>query len=263
MPAFLSNLMKNVWPCGIGAVALLLTANITPVIAADVRVFSGAAPQHVLRDLAIEFERATGHRVDFTFRLVSEIQQKLAAGEKADLILLPIPLLAATEKIVPLRPEGRVPLARLAAGVIVPRNAPDISTPEALSKMLLDTRAIVWDDARTPLGAHLDRMVDQLGIADQVRSKVTRKAPIDGGADMVARGDAEVGLFLISEVQARSDTKLVGPLPSALQFRIAYGAGIPTYKDAPEPALAFVKFVTDPQHGERWTRGGFLSATGM
>jgi molybdate transport system substrate-binding protein len=240
-------------------------ANSAPVIAANVRVFSGAAPQNVLRELAIEFERATGHRVEFTFRLVSEIQQKLAAGDKADLILLPIPLLAATEKIVPLRPEGRVPLARLAAGVIIARDtpSPDISTPETLSKVLLDARAIVWDDARTPLGAHLDRMADQLGIADQLRSKVTRTAPIDGGADMVAKGDAEIGLFLISEVQERGDTKLVGPLPSALQFRIAYGAGIPAYNDGPEPARAFVTFVTDPRHAERWTRGGFLSAAGM
>jgi hypothetical protein len=69
--------------------------------------FSGAAPQNALRDLAPEFERATGDRVEFTFRIVSEIQEKLAAGEKADLILLPAPLIAATEKTVPLRSEGQ------------------------------------------------------------------------------------------------------------------------------------------------------------
>ena len=53
---------------------------------ADIRVFSCAAPQSGLQDFAREFERATGHRTEFTFRLVSEIQQRLAAGEKADLI---------------------------------------------------------------------------------------------------------------------------------------------------------------------------------
>jgi hypothetical protein len=53
---------------------------------ADIRVFSGAAPQSALQDFAREFERVTGHRTEFTFRLVSEIQQRLAAGEKADLI---------------------------------------------------------------------------------------------------------------------------------------------------------------------------------
>ena len=89
----------------IGAIAL--TVNVALAGATEIHVFSGAAPQNALRDLAPEFERATGDRVEFTFRIVSEIQEKLAAGEKADLILLPAPLIAATEKTVPLRSEGQ------------------------------------------------------------------------------------------------------------------------------------------------------------
>jgi hypothetical protein len=69
--------------------------------------------------MAPEFEGATGHRIQFTFALVTNIQQKLAAGEKADLILLPVPLIAATEKKLPLRTEGCVVLARVGIGVIV------------------------------------------------------------------------------------------------------------------------------------------------
>ena len=59
--------------------------------AADIRVFSGGAPQEMLRQLGPEFEQATGHRVELTFRLVNEIQQKLVAGERADVIVLPVP----------------------------------------------------------------------------------------------------------------------------------------------------------------------------
>ena len=58
---------------------------------ANIRVFSGGAPKNALGDLVPDFEHATGHRVAFTFRIVSEIQQSLEAGEKADLILLPVP----------------------------------------------------------------------------------------------------------------------------------------------------------------------------
>jgi hypothetical protein len=35
-------------------------------MSADIRVFSGGAPQQALRLLGPEFERATGHRMDFT-----------------------------------------------------------------------------------------------------------------------------------------------------------------------------------------------------
>jgi ABC-type molybdate transport system substrate-binding protein len=106
---------------------ILLTGEAT---SADIRVFSGGGPQDALRHLAPEFERATGHHVEFTFQLVTEIQRKLAAGEKADVIVLPVPLIAATAKTVPLRTEGRIVLARVGIAVIVRQGTtpPDIST---------------------------------------------------------------------------------------------------------------------------------------
>lgn len=140
---------------GLLFVIMLLSGKAT---SADIRVFSGGGPQEALRHLAPEFERATGHRVEFTFRLVTEIQQKLAAGEKADVILLPVPLIAATEKKVPLRSEGRIVLARVGIGAIVRQSTtpPDISTADAVRQMLVNARAIAWPDPSTPSGGHLN-----------------------------------------------------------------------------------------------------------
>jgi molybdate transport system substrate-binding protein len=226
---------------------------------ADIRVFSGGGPQDALRHLAPEFERATGHRVEFTFQLVTEIQRKLAAGEKADVILLPVPLIAATEKTVPLRTEGRSVLARVGIGVIVRQGTtpPDISTAEAVRKMLVNARAIAWSDPSTPVGGHLDRAIAQLGIADEVRPKLIIKSAIDGGAELVAKGEADCGFYLISEVQTAKGITLVGLLPPPLQSFVVYGTAIPTYNATPEAALAFVKFISDPTKGERWKAAGF------
>ena len=227
--------------------------------AADIRVFSGGAPQEALRQLVPEFEQATGHRVEPTFRLVTEIQRRLAAGEKADVILLPVPLIAATEKTLPLRTEGRMVLARVGIAVIVREGTtpPDISTPEAVRKMLVDARALVWSDSSTPVGGHLERVIEQLGIGDQVRAKLTRTAAIQGGAGLVARGDADVGLSLVSEVQGAKGTTLVGMLPSALQSFVVYGTAIPADNATPDAALAFIKFISDPSRSDRWKAAGF------
>ena len=235
---------------------MLLTGEAT---SADIRVFSGGGPQDALRHLAPEFERATGHRVEFTFRLVTEIQRKLAAGEKADVILLPVPLIAATEKTVPLRAEGRIVLARVGIGVIVRQGTtpPDISTAEAVRKMLVNARAIAWSDPSTPVGGHLDRVIAQLGIADEVRPKLIIKSAIDGGAELVAKGEADFGLYLISEVQTVKGITLVGLLPPPLQSFVVYGAAVPTYNATPEAAVAFVKFISEPTKGERWKAAGF------
>ena len=73
----------------------LLGTSVTPQSAAELRVYSGGAPQETLKLLAPEFEKATGHRVAFTFAVVGAIQQRLEAGEKADVVLLPAPLIDA------------------------------------------------------------------------------------------------------------------------------------------------------------------------
>ncbi|MDB5882549.1 MAG: putative periplasmic molybdate-binding protein [Ramlibacter sp.] len=242
------------------AIGLLLALTLAgEAVSADVRVFSGGAPQAALRQLAPEFERATGHRVQFTFDLVTQIQRKLAAGEPADLVMLPVPLLAETHKTIPLRAEGRMTLARVGIGVIVRRGAtlPDISTSDSVRKMLLDARAVTWADPSTPTGSHLGRAIAQLGIAEQVQPKLIARAAIQGGADLVASGDADVGLYLVSEVQAANGVTLVGLLPPSVQSFVVYGSAVPAYNAAPEPALAFIKFMSDPATNERWKAAGF------
>src|SRR5260221_313085 len=200
--AGLMQVPSRVPRCVLTALVILLLAGTAR--SAEIRVFSGGAPQAALQHLAPEFERVTGHRLRFTFQRVTEIQRKLAAGGKADVILLPVPLIAATEKNLPLRSEGRIVLARLGIGAIVRQGTtpPDISTAEAVRKMLLGARAIAWADPSTPVGGHLDRTIAQLGIAHEVRPKLIIKAAIHGGAELVAKGDADFGLYLVSEVQA-------------------------------------------------------------
>jgi molybdate transport system substrate-binding protein len=248
--------MKAPFIVGPALAIMLLTGNAG---AADIHVFSGGAPQAALQHLAPEFERLTGHRLEFTFQLVTDIQRKLAAGEKADVILLPVPLIAATGKTLPLRSEGRIVLARVGIGVIVREGTtpPDISTAEAVRKLLLNARAIAWADPSTPVGGHLDRTIAQLGIAADVRPKLIIKAAIHGGAELVAKGDADFGLYLVSEVQTAKGITLVGLLPAPFQSFVVYGAAVPASSAIPEAALAFIKFVSDPTKEARWKAAGF------
>ena len=64
-------------------------------VAADIHVMTGGAPKEVLTELTPEFEKQTGHKVHFTYIVITAMQQKLAAGEKPDMVLMPAPALAA------------------------------------------------------------------------------------------------------------------------------------------------------------------------
>jgi molybdate transport system substrate-binding protein len=240
----------------IAALAVMVPA---PSQADDVRVFAGGAPQETLEALAPEFEKRTGHRPVFTFAHVSIIQKKLAAGDQADVVLLPTPLIAATEKNIGLRPEGRSVLARIGIGVVVREGAPrpDISTPDAVRRMLLDARAIAVPAPEGLTGSHIMRMMTKLGIADAVRPKLRHKPAIDRGADQIGAGEADVGLYLASEVLGAKGATLVGMLPAELQNYVVYSVAVPAYNSKPEAALAFVRFISDAANREHWKATGF------
>src|SRR3954454_1984569 len=118
------------------ALAVCLAGSAT---AADIRVFSSCAPAEVEKVLAAQFARESGHRVLFTVANPAIIQQKLAAGEAPDIVILPAPLIESLAKTGVLRPASRVDLARVGVGVVVREGAPlpDISTADDMRTALL------------------------------------------------------------------------------------------------------------------------------
>ena len=135
---------------------------------------------------------------------------------------------------------------------------PDISTVDAVRKMLVDARSIVYPDPAGggQTGAALARMTATLGVADVVKPKLTLMQAIAGGVALVANGDAEVGMFNISEVVPVKGVTLVGPLPSELQSYIVFAAAIHAGNTSPAPAQAFIKLLSDPAASEHWKAGG-------
>jgi molybdate transport system substrate-binding protein len=239
--------------------ALALTSSVTLANADEIRVLSGGGAQGALRAVIPEFERATGHQIRPTFAHVSVVQEKLTAGERVDLIFLPVPLIARVEKTLPLRSEGRVALARVGIAVIIRKGttAPDISTPDAVRKMLVNAQSIEFPPENGPVGGHLARMIEKLGVAEAVTPKLIIKSAIDGGAQLVADGKADLAMQLLSEVQSANGITVVGMLPPDLQNFVVYGSTIPASNDKPEAALAFVKFLSDPNKKDVWKAAGF------
>jgi molybdate transport system substrate-binding protein len=100
-----------------------------------------------------------------------------------------------------------------------------------------------------------------MGIADAVKPKLTYMFAINGGATLVAKGEVEIGLFNISEVQSAKGVTLVGTLPPAMQSYIVFSASIHARSSSFEPAQAFIKALSDPTAREFWKAGGLESLT--
>ncbi len=232
----------------------------TSPIASMVRVYSGGAPRAALKVFAEEFEQATGHKLELTFDGVSPLRQRLAAGERADVILLPAQMIDAMDEAAALRPESRTALARSAIGIVVRQGAlmPDISNSDAVRRALVSAQSIAYSDPKlAPSGVHLTKVLAQLGIGETVRSKTTLRTPFDGGVALIANGDVELGMYLACEVQMVEGVRLLGLLPPELQSYVVYSGAVAVDSASPEPALGFIRFLSDPAKAHHWQAAGF------
>ena len=242
----------------------LLGMSVTLLSADELRVYSGGAPQETLKLLAPEFEKATGHRAALTFAVVGAIQQRLEAGEKADVVLLPAPLIDALEKAGKIRPDSRSLLARVAIAVVVRADAPkpDISTPEALHAALTQARSITHADPQaTPGGRHIAALLKQWDITETPQRRIAPKSAISGGAELIANGEVDIGLYLLSEVLTVKGVAVAGMLPPALQNYIVYAGAVLADSPAPEAAAEFIRFIADPSRVPQWKTTGFESVS--
>jgi molybdate transport system substrate-binding protein len=246
----------------LGSVIVLagLTVTAMSASAAEIRVMSGGAPQGALAVLTPEFEKQTGHTVKYKVAVYSALRQALDAGEKTDMVLMPVPMIDSYVKAGKMRAEGRATLGQVGVTVIVRQGAaqPDISTPESFRMTLLDARSVVYSTpTATPSGAHMAKVIEQLGIADAMQQKTVHRPALNGGADLVAKGEVEIGMYPTSAVMHVKGITLVGPLPAALQLSEVFAAAVSTDNVAPEPALAFIKFLADPTNRRHWKEAGF------
>src|ERR1043166_688781 len=234
-------------------------------LAADIHVMSGGAPKEVLAVLTPEFEKQTGHKVQFTYIVISAMQQKLTAGEKPDMVLMPVPAIDARVKDGTFRGDARATLGTVRVGLVVREGAakPDISTLDKFKQAKLDAKSVVHSNpAATPSGGHRAKVWEQLGIADAMKPKLTFRNALDGGVAAITKGEAEVGLYPLSEIIAEKGVTVVGLTPQAVQPNPVYGAAVLPANAAPEPAAAFVKFLADPAHAKHWKDAGFEPADG-
>jgi molybdate transport system substrate-binding protein len=239
------------------AAALLPAA--APGSAAEIRVLSANALNIAERNLGADFTKETGQQVNFTFGSPGKVEELLKAGERYDLVIMPAEAAAAREK--DWRPGSRRPFARVGIGVAAREGTKlDLSTVESTRKTLLDAQSITIGDGATGGLSSINarKVLAKLGIADTIAPKLM---PSPAGQDKIAKGEAEIGLFNVSEIPRAKGVVLAGPVPAAVQVYIDYDAAIPATSTAVEPALALLKFFTAASARPRWQAAGLELAS--
>jgi molybdate transport system substrate-binding protein len=244
-----------------GAIALAFMTLAAPTTAAEIKVISAGAVRSVIAGMIEEYRKRSGDTFDFTVGTTGQLREIIASGKPADLLITSAPLMASLEKTGKLTAGSRVDLGRVGIGVAIRDGAaaPDFSTPAAFQKMLLDAKSVTYTapELGGTSGVHVLGLIKKFGIYDAVARKAIHAK---GGIDIsqkVARGEAEIGITLISEIVPVKGTRMAGPLPEALQLWTVYTSATPMSSKQPAAARAFVNALTSPAMAARWTAGGF------
>jgi molybdate transport system substrate-binding protein len=230
------------------AVVLLLAGSAS---AAEVRVMISGGLTAAYKVLVPEFERATGHTVLTAYgpsmgTTQNAIPVRLERGEPADVLIMVGYALADLAKNGKVIPDSRVDLVKSPIGIAVKSGAPkpDISSADALKHALLAAKTVAYSDSASGVYVSTE-MFGKLGIADEMKDKA-KKIPATPVAEIVARGDAEIGFQQISELLPVAGVDIVGPLPPELQKITVFSAGIATVSKEPDAGNALIKFLASP-----------------
>ena len=212
--------------------------------AAEIKVLTSVALTSVLNELAPKFEQATGNKLNISYSLIADIRKRMLDGETADAIILSRPVMDELDKQQKFASGSVTNVAATPVAVAIRAGAPkpDISTVNSLKRTLLAAKSIVYADPAKggASGVYFAKVVDRLGITDQLKSK-TVLVPGAEAAEVVAKGEAEIGVAQTSEIVSVAGAEVLGPLPGEFASTTVWTAGIGTTTKVPEAAKSFIR----------------------
>src|SRR5215510_10773041 len=231
----------------------------SPTFGEEVKVYAAAAVKAPFIKLAEDYKKATGHTVVFVFDTAGATEQKFRADPSAALLVTTETLIA--EKVSSGMLKGGITrrLGATVAAFAVPPGSPkpDISTPATLKAALLAARRIAFSDpARgATVGTHFTKVIETLGIKDEVLQKATI-AP-DGVETMrlVLDRKVDLGVSQTSEIVQANRDALIGPFPG--EFDLATTFSLWYRSDVSQAVRDFAALITSPAGQARLAAEGF------
>jgi molybdate transport system substrate-binding protein len=230
------------------SVAILLSAAfiMTPASslqAAELKVIAGGSMTASMNALAAPFEKASGHKLSIHFDSTPNIIARVNSGTPFDVVVVPVDVFKDAAAKARFAPGPTVDIARVGYGVIVRAGAPkpDLSTPDAFKKSLLAAPSIAFLPA-SAAGAYVTKVFERLGIGEEMKAKTKVQAAPAQIAPAVAKGEAELGVFL-TNVLVAPGVELVGPFPGELQQELVFTSAVAADTKEADAAKALIDYL--------------------
>ena len=227
------------------------------------RVVATGALESVIKDLGQSFRQQTGHRVDFTIGNAGKVAALVEAGEPFGLVMSSsagIDALIAKGRLIA---GSKVEIGDMRLGIATKAGAPppDLGSADQVRSVLSAATVAYIDPAGGgTAGGHIVKILDRLGLTQQVMASGVKCPTGHAIVHAVADGPATLGITQASEIIGQTSVGFGGFLPDELQLLSRYCAGFPISGQGAATARAFVDHMLEPQGAERFRASGWLLA---
>jgi len=224
----------------------LVLSPVANVQAAELQILAGGAIAAPMKEIATQFENATGHKLVLRFGTTPELIKLATTGGPFDLGIVPVDVMKDAAAHAQFAPGPTTNIARVGLGVAVRAGAhkPDISTPDALKQTLLKAQSIATIPA-SATGTQVLRVFETLGISEAMKAKTKAQPTPAQVVEVVANGEVELGVFLLNVLTAPG-LDVVGPFPAELQQEVVFTAAVAANAKESEAAKAFITYLKTP-----------------
>ena len=195
-----------------------------------------------------DFEAKSGYKVKATFGSGLGTKQQVTRGEAFDIPIVqpPYPEVLASGNVV--TASAKI-LASVQVGVAVRKGEPkpDLSSPEAVKKTLLGAKSVSYPDSKggAAAGVSFEATLKKLGVAEQIEPKLKRAQGGAAAMQMVAKGEAEIGVTFLSEMN-EPGVEAAGPLPQQISIPTALVGFVSAHAKNVAAAQALLDYLVSP-----------------
>jgi len=207
--------------------------------AAELKMFTSRALSTVLEVIGHQFEQSSGHKLNVIVGFSPEFAPRINGGEAFDLMMSPPPVIDGYIKDGKLKADTRTMLVSSDVGVGVKAGAskPDVSTVDAFKAAVLKAKSVSY--LPTP---GVPQLLERLGIAEAVKAKATIPNT-DIVSELVAKGEVEMVIVVVTQILTTPGVELVGPLPPEIKLTTSFAGAVSANSGNPDAALALLKFL--------------------
>ena len=173
------------------------------------------------KELIARFAMKTGIKVNLKFPNYIAARDLIVKGEPFDVGIVEFPHDADVMASGNVVPGSATLVATGWMAVAVKKGAPkpDISTPAAVKRMLLNAKSIAYpnpDNGTGASGVNVDMMIRRLAISDALKAKTTLTNGGGRAMAMAASGEAEIGMTYYIGMYDNPAIDIVGTLPAEI-----------------------------------------------